>query len=319
MSSYIHARETRLLNREAMERMIVAPTDEEVYRVLEELGYEGLAGLDSRKLEEKLTESRLAFYRDAESFAPDPSVLDVFKLKYDYHNAKAILKGIAIGKPETDCLSGLGRVPAETLMNAVIRNERGALPNALAGAIAEAEERLAHTGNPQSSDLLLDRACYAEMHQAAEKSNCKFLQDYVTLLTDITNLRSAVRVQRQDQPPEFLENVLLPGGSVKEKAIREGISTGASYRDIFSSVSLRECAEKADEVCNGGSLTEFERLCDNTMNAFCAEARRMNYGPAVLIAYLHFLENETTAVRIIITGRAAGLSAERIRERLREV
>lgn len=319
LSSYIHARETHLLSKEAMERMITAPSDAEAYRVLEELGYEGLAGLDARGLEEKLTESRLAFYHEVSGYAPDAAVPDVFKMKYDYHNAKAILKGVAIGKPETNCLSGLGRMEPEKLMNAVIRDERDALPPGLSEAIGKAEEKLAQTGDPQASDMILDKACFGEMLKAAEESQCDFLVGYVKLLADITNLRTAVRVQRQGMPDSFLAGALLEEGTVKTEKIREAVRQENPLESVFSGSLLRQCAEKGNEAVHGGTLTEFERLCDNAVNSYCAQARRINFGPATLVGYLHFLENETTAVRIIVTGRAAGLSPEQIRERLREV
>ena len=36
--------------------------------------------------------------------APDAGYIDIFKLKYDYHNAKAVLKAAAVGNgPERGC------------------------------------------------------------------------------------------------------------------------------------------------------------------------------------------------------------------------
>ena len=44
----------------------------------------------------------------------------------------------------------------------------------------------------------------------------------------------------------------------------------------------------------------------------------MAFGEHPLIGYLYAKENELTTIRIILTGRLAGLDAETIRERLRE-
>lgn len=44
----------------------------------------------------------------------------------------------------------------------------------------------------------------------------------------------------------------------------------------------------------------------------------MPFGEQAVIGYLYAKEAELTAVRTILAGRRAGLSGERIRERLRE-
>ena len=67
-----------------------------------------------------------------------------------------------------------------------------------------------------------------------------------------------------------------------------------------------------------GALTAFERECDNALTAYLEAARRVPFGEQAVIGYLYAKEAELTAVRTILAGRRAGLSGERIRERLRE-
>ena len=71
-------------------------------------------------------------------------------------------------------------------------------------------------------------------------------------------------------------------------------------------------------VPGGASLTAFERLCDNALTAYLSQGKRVAFGEHPLIGYLYAKENELTTIRIILTGRLAGLDAETIRERLRE-
>lgn len=72
---------------------------------------------------------------------------------------------------------------------------------------------------PSRPTLILDRACYAEMELLARDLDSRFLQRYVRLLVDVANLRTAVRVHRMGREPEFLRQVMLPGGSVSEQSI----------------------------------------------------------------------------------------------------
>ena len=68
----------------------------------------------------------------------------------------------------------------------------------------------------------------------------------------------------------------------------------------------------------GGALTAFELLCDNALMDYIRAAKLRSFGAAHVSAYLAAMENETTAARMILTGRLAGLQPAVIRERLRE-
>ena len=319
LSSYIHARETRLLTAEDLERMVTAPSKIEVGRVLEEAGYEGIVGVGIRTLEQKLAENRLAFYRELETFAPDTNVLDIFRAKYDYHNAKAIIKSLAQDKSHTGSLSELGRIPSKLMVEAIVREETDQLPEKMNLSIVQAKEKLLKTGNPQACDQILDNAYFSEITELADRTGSERARGYVRLLADLTNLRTVVRVERQKQPEHVLQTALTGGGSLLPETILAALDAGQTVDAIFTDAALQKAAAAGAAAVEGGTMTEFERLCDNAMNAYCAEARRETFGPGTVVAYLHFLENETTAVRIIVSSRASGLRGDSIRERLREV
>ena len=52
--------------------------------------------------------------------------------------------------------------------------------------------------------------------------------------------------------------------------------------------------------------------------AYVADAKLTAYGEAPVIAYMAAVESEITAVRMILTGRLAGIAPDVIRERLRD-
>lgn len=86
-------------------------------------------------------------------------------------------------------------------------------------AVLRAREVLAATGDPQQADLVLDRACFQEMESLARACGSAFLQGYVRLSVDAANLRAAVRAARMGKGSEFLNQILLPGGNVSERAL----------------------------------------------------------------------------------------------------
>ena len=116
---------------------------------------------------------------------------------------------------------------------------------------------------------------------------------------------------------DFLRRVLFSGGTVPEDRILAAAS-GGSLEELYRGTPLRAAAEAGKDAIAGGSLTAFEKACDDAVTATVAAAKSVAFGVEVVIAYLVAKEIEFTAVRIIMSGRMAGIDGEKIRERLRE-
>ena len=305
LSARIHAMEGRLLTRDRMDRMIDAREESEALKVLTECGYGGAEGLRAQDVERVLATARAETFQELSTAAPDPRVVDVFRLKYDYHNAKVLVKAEAMGTDAGRLLLDGGRVPASGLAENYQKEQLGGLSLRFQSAIREARETLAASHDPQLADLALDRACYEEMAQLARDLDSRFLQRYVQLLVDVANLRTAVRVHRMGREPEFLRQVLLPGGSVSEQSI--AAARGENLGDLFHTGGLAQ-----------GAMTDFERACDDAVTAYLASERRVPFGEEPVVGYLYAREAEFTAIRTIFAGRAAKLEGDVIRRRLRE-
>ena len=312
ISARIRAMENKLLTRERMDQMIEARDSAEAMKLLAESGYNDGAGLEAA-----LAQARAEVFKDMEQGAPDPRLVEVFQIKYDYHNAKTILKAQAMGSDPERLLSG-GRYDPAQLWDGWKREALSGVSVEFSKAMEQARAALAEGGDPQQADLILDRACYGEMAGLAKELRSPFLQGYVRLSVDIANLRAAVRVARMGREGEFLRQVLLPGGNVSEGAIAS--ARGDALGEVFRSGPLSQAAGLGAKLAQpeGGSLTAFERECDNALTAYLAAARRIPFGEETVIGYLYAKEQEFTAIRAIFAGRAAGLDGDTIRSRLRE-
>ena len=156
------ARETKMLSAERMERMIDAPTNEEAAKILEECGYGDLSGLSAKDAGAALEAHIAALFDEVEGMVPEAQLVQLFRLKYDYHNAKALIKAQAMG---TDCgaiLSQRGTVPPQKLHAAFYEEDYRDIPPVLAQAMVDAAAILARTANPQAADFALDRAYFAQ-------------------------------------------------------------------------------------------------------------------------------------------------------------
>ena len=166
------------------------------------------------------------------------------------------------------------------------------------------------------AELLLDRACYEEMSALANETGSTFLKDYVALQIDAINLRTLVRAQRMGCEDEILAAAMLPGGRMFPTQLKG--ARGDHLTALTHGTPLSAAGELAAKLLDGGgSLTKFERACDDALMTFLQRARRTPFGPEVVVGYLGAKEAEFTAVRTILSGKIAGLNAEDIRARLR--
>ena len=239
-------------------------------------------------------------------------------MRYDYHNAKTIVKAEAIGTDPTPLLSGAGRSEAQALKTAYETGEAGSVPQAVLTAMQTARDALSRSADPQLADLILDRAYFAEYHETATQVGSAFLMGYAQLQADSANLRAAVRARRMHKDAAFLKSVLVPGGSIPAEEICQSLAQDEPFAPLFANTALFAAAQAGDES-QTGSLTAFERLCDNTLTAYFAKAKSVVFGEQVVIAYLCALENEISAARMIVNGLQAGLPADTIRARLRDL
>ena len=317
VSARIKAMETGLLTRERMELALRNLTVlDDAVKILQECGYPELDARSPEAMDAALSAAREATLSDVLDGAPDPRYIDIFKLKYDYHNIKAVLKAAAMNVSPDSMLMDMGRVGAAELKEAVQAGRLDELPEGLAAAAAEAKDVLDSTRDPQLSDIVLDRWCYQEMARVAEETGSAFLAGYVKIQIDAANLRSLVRTLRMGKSGDFLKTVLLEGGGVGADAVAAAGNSG-SLQELYGPTPLQAAAEAGAEALRGGPLTAFEKLCDDAVGEYLAGAQFVPFGEAPLLGYLAARETEYTNIRILLMGRGAGLPAEVIRSRLR--
>lgn len=318
VSAMLRAREPKLLNNEKAERMLDAASYDDAAKLLTDCGYPDMSQMSASEVEECLAKRRSDIFDELGKMSPDSALVDIFKLKYDYHNAKTIIKAEAMGIDAKRLLSDSGRIPGLKLQEIYNEDKRILLPEKLANAMAEARSVLARTSNPQLSDFVLDKAYFSELKDAAAKVDSPFLKGYVAILVDSANLKSAVRTLRMGKNQDFLQEVLIPDGNVSTQRIANAADKD-SLAALYAHSTLEKAAALGGEALGGGSMTEFELACDNAVNSYLRGAKLISYGCEPVVAYMAAVEGEITAVRMILTGRLAGVQPQVIRERLRDL
>ena len=319
LSARVRAMENDLLTAEQLEQLITAKSDDEARKLLQSFGYGELEPTHPEAIDADLTAVRAEALEDLGAGFPDSGHLDVFKIKYDYHNVKALLKADAMGAEAGAMLTDLGRVPAGALAGqAKNLSELDDMPGYLGDAAREGYEILSATRDPQLADIAVDRWYFRDMLETAEQTGSEFLCGYVRLQIDCSNLRTLVRTLRMGKNADFLRGVLFDGGDVApDELLRVSMNNGGGLAELYAPTPLASAAEEGAKAAAGGALTEFEKRCDDAVSAYLDAARLIPFGEEPAIAYLAARETEYMNLRIVLMGRAVGVPADVIRSRLR--
>lgn len=317
LSTMLRARSSVFINKDALERMLASGSFDEAARILNELGWPDMAGLDRAGVDEALSGYREELFKELVRLSPDKELVDLLRLRYDYHNAKVIIKAQATGQDMESLLSRSGRVELANLNEAFITEDYRLIPDILGKSMKEARDILARTGNPQMADFVLDKACYEEMKSIAEELDNSYINGYVELYAQGNNLRSCVRCLRMRKSEEFLRTVLFEDRHL-ERSLSLIYNSDDGVAAVFAATPFKEAAVLGSAAVKGGRMTEFERMCDNVTLRYLRDAKMHGFGPEYVLGYMAAVENDITCARIVLNSLLSGLDAKYIKERLRD-
>ena len=158
------------------------------------------------------------------------------------------------------------------------------------------------------------------MSALAGQYKSKFLTRLVNANIDIANIRSFVRIKRIGKDLRFLKEVLADGGSIAVPRYLELFpKTVDDFFEMLDGTPYGPALSGAYAAINNpGTLSEFEKLCDNFMVEVLKESRFIPFGIEPVLSYLLAKENEVQAIRIVMASKIAGVDPDKITERLRE-
>ena len=156
-----------------------------------------------------------------------PLVYDIFKYPYDCHNLKSAIKCNIRGVDPMPLMYSCGSVDPVCAVNAINDGENSWYPQNMRDAITEASEAYAKTKNPQLIDIILDKACYADMLACAQSSGSEYLLSAVKTKIDISNILLCDRVMRMqgEYTREAVFNMaFIEGGDISRDTLTDMLS-----------------------------------------------------------------------------------------------
>lgn len=315
--------ETKLLDKSKIERMIESTSLEDALRVLTETQYgEALAALKRNEDYEFLLNEELKnIYSLMYEVSPEKAIVDIMALKYDYHNIKVLEKSKIVNGDLTSLLLPIGTLNIDVLKNAVLAKDLKPLDKIMQQAIEVSEKDFEENKDSQNIDIILDIYMYKNMISKAKECGFEFIENFIRKSIDLINIKTMLRVKAQEKDGRFLERVLLEEGFMPKDLLIEGLSCSL---EVFSEKVSKYGYDKILKlVIENHTITKkynsIEVYCDNYLMEYIKGAKRVNFGPEPIIAYIMAKETEIKVLRIILAGKLNKVSSEIIRERLRDI
>ncbi|PRR83380.1 V-type ATP synthase subunit C [Clostridium vincentii] len=319
----IRVLETRLLDKAKIDRMIDSNSAQEALKVLQETEYANVM-INVKKTEdyeEMLSAELKRVYHEAYDMSPLKSLVDIMSIKYDYHNIKVMLKGMFLKKDFSYMLIPVGMIEVSKLKLSIDTNSLTDFNPIMRKGIEVAIDDFNAKGDPQRIDIILDKAMFEEMVEIAKKLEDDFTRKYVEVLIDLTNIKSLLRVKKQNKGREFFLTLVINGGSIDNDKLVTLLND--AVENVSSKLSYTNYAEVLkqgiDQYVVSGSASLLEKLIDNYIMGMMKNAKMITSGGEPLLAYIYAKETEIKVVRIIMVGKLNNITEEVIRERLRDI
>ena len=315
--------ETRLLSRAIIERMVDAKDIEEVIKILGETEYaDSIGGLTRVEEYEKILSSELKrVYQLMYEITKEDMVVDLLTLKYDYHNLKVLVKESALQKDLGDLYISVGKTDFEKIKADYLSNNLRDMDSRFSEALDSVAKDFELSKDPQRIDLILDKYYFKHLYELARETEIPLFINYVQDLIDFTNIRTLIRLKKQDKDMKFLEDVLLPNGKIDIDDIVLALNDSLEmiinkFKSYDISSELKKGLENYQQT---GRLSEFERQMDNYLINLNKPSKYVNFGPEPIFSYIIAKETEVKVLRIIMVSKLNKLSPDAIRERLRDL
>lgn len=307
---------TRLFGADKFTRLAESNTLAEAVRLLAESGYGGGAGINGSNDYETLLIAELdEALKILKETCLNKNALKYFLAKYDYLNAKALMKCKYMRVDGTAYCYNEASVSPKTMQTAFVNDDYSVCTKNMAEACDAIDAEYAN-GNrsPSVIDVLLDKAMYRDMLSYSKKCKLRFrfVKEMCTFQADSANLMSLYRVRKANMDKSVYENLIVDGGSISKQ----------NLLDIFGNDG--KAAELSYEY------KRFYALCTTDReNLFAAEAEQKARLYRILrdnadlstiqpvLEYFFNKVNEIERIRRIFAAIKSGADKDEIKDMLK--
>lgn len=315
--------EKKLLSRARIDRMIDAKDIEEVFKALNETEYSSAVSETKKgqEYEEILSKELQRVYATMREVTVDQIIVDLMALKYDYHNLKVLFKEKLLNKDLSELYNPIGVVDFERVKECFLEGNHKDMEKEYREAIEAVAMDYEVKKDPQRIDIIIDGYYYKHLTKMAQESGIELFIEYVKDRIDFINIRSSIRLKKQEKEISFFEDVIIEGGNIDRKEILYSLNDSIEnmihkFRNYNISPGLTKGLESYKET---KQLSDFEKYMDNYLMDLNKPSKHVNFGPEPIFSYIAAKESEIKTLRMIMVAKMNHISPDVIRERVRDL
>lgn len=309
MADYLYAvgrikvLENKLLDSTQWQRLSEADEQEGI-KILEEAGY----GADAEKkgdLDEMIEAETSAVRMLVAELSPEPELSDLFLLPADAHNIKVIFKSILNRSEDTSLYLPGGSIPLELLKKCVEAGDYEALPPAIGEAMKKAEGQT----DPRLLSAVIDNGIFTHILQVLNLHKNPLLLHYFTSKIDFTNVLTIIRCNVLGWNAGKALPLLIEGGGLSAGTLTGalGMTEDQLPRQLGVGDDGSLIKGLLEAYAQSHDYTALEQGFENALTGIIHEERSDSFGIGPMANYLLARLNEARALRILFTGKRAGI------------
>lgn len=296
--SIIKIQEKKLLSEYKLIKMLETNTSKEIIKILSETDYNySMVGVTSDEMYEEILFNEVnRIYKFTRELAKkEEKIVDILALKYEYQNLKIKLKN---------------------------KYSNSNLEKFLIDTKIKDKDKLNHNFDIVSNEkdivnasIILDKLYLKHVMDIANDLKFDIFIKYSNILIDSYNVNSFLRLKRQNKNIDFVDEVLLEGGSITKNELLKSYQIN-DYINLFKKKFDNKVFENFEKK---NDISEVEKMFDNMIIELAIEYRNVNIGPEPIFTYIIAKEYEIKALRLIISGKLNSIDIDLIKSRMRGI
>jgi V/A-type H+-transporting ATPase subunit C len=316
----VRGMETRLLSRQQVER-VLSESPSGALRSLADTAYQdALADVGRPEdIESGLSRALSDILTTISAISPEPDLIDLFRMRWDFRNLKSILKAsvLKLESDEIGTLDGVGTVDLGVMEKAVREHEHIALPELVSEVLRAAEDEYESSGELASIDRVVDAAMWSHSLATAAEHRNDFLVGYLVAEIDVANVKAFARMKQAGRDSSELASAFIPGGTLELSFFASML---VEPMDAFArALEYGPYGELAPVFREWSAERTFalELACDNLLLRRTEPAATTAYGIEPLVRFILVRTLELKLIRAATAAKLDGLPPGEIEMRLR--
>ncbi|MCP4129497.1 MAG: V-type ATPase subunit [bacterium] len=319
ITGFMRALEAKRVTREIISQLTQAGSIEEAMEIVRGAGYADFfrAREESTDVDALIHWKRAQVLELLEKYTFHGEIVKIFKLGYDYHNIKILLKGKIFEFESPELLVDIGTIEKKEMVD-IFKNEYyNLLPPLMNQAVLTAVDRYYTEKHPILIDLVIDRILYKDILSQSAILGNKFIEDFLKLKINLLNIQTSLRGKEFAGIDSIREKIFIPGGTISKRRLYKLLD--AEIEEAAEDVEALGYTRAAEAVRGyGESPFAIERECDNILVEYIRPAAYLVWGIEPFFAFGQAMEMELKIIGIILSGKRSGFSPEWMETRLPE-